>query len=167
MAAAVIGTTLFSRLSPPFRMPTARPARCRKSRSTSAEAATEPTQAWPTPITRLTARSADQDVTRDMPAMPTAISSAPVASTRRAPIRSVSCPAKATTEIIAIIRAVMVKAKSLRFQAKSATIAFISTDTAMESAECAVTARTPTASAIHACHDSPSGPRPFARHAVP
>ena len=52
----------------------------------------------------------------------------------------------------------MVRANSPRFQAKSATMDFMSTDTAMESAECAVTARTPTASAVHACHDSPSGP---------
>ena len=61
----------------------------------------------------------------------------------------------------------MVKANSPRSQAKSATIDFMSTDTAMESAECAVTARTPTR------ERNPRLPRfserspPFARHAVP
>lgn len=86
------------------------------------------------------------------------MSSAPVASTRRAPTRSVSWPAKGTTAIIASMRAVMVKAKSLRAQAKSASIGFMSTDTPIDSAECAVTASTPTASAAHARRDSPSGP---------
>src|SRR5512143_1900858 len=61
------------------------------------------------------------------------------------------------------MRRVMALAKSLRCQPNSASIGFISTENAIDEALWALIATTPIRSAVHAIHDSPSGPAARAR----
>jgi hypothetical protein len=156
--AAASGTAALMRLSPPLRMPTASPRRCRKSRSTSADAATEPRQACAGPMTALTATSSGREPTALMARTAAPTTSAPAARTARAPSRSASPPASGIMSVIAARRTVAASAKSLRVHPKAAVMGFMSTETASDDDECAATATTPISSAAHARQDSPSGP---------
>ena len=56
------------------------------------------------------------------------------------------------------MRSVIAAAKLVRGQPNSARIGFIRTENVTDDAACALIASTPMKSAVHARHDSPSGP---------
>src|SRR5262245_41106904 len=85
---------------------------------------------------------------------------APIASTKRGPIRSVSRPAYARTSTITVMRSVIAAVKSVRAKPSSASIGFINTENVIEDAVWALIETTPMTSAVHAAQLSPNGPVP-------
>lgn len=88
-----------------------------------------------------------------------ATTTAPPASTGRAPKRSVRNPARLMDKTIRNMRAVMADANTARSIWKKAAIGFMSTEKARDNAECALTASTQTPNAAHAEGGSPNHER--------